>query len=729
MPLLLPAPALALSHIPLSLEETVQESDAVFVGRVVSRQSRWADERQKWMWTDVTLRVEDGISGTRTGDTVTVRYWGGRIGGESMGIAGLDIPRNNARYVMLLKPASTAPRFSPVAGEVDGLFTVSDSPNGPTVQRGDGGPVVLPTETGPAGSPPQGTPAPPPPPSGLLLSEFTAWLRSNLAPLRARPPRPRPAGFLSEEQVFPGQPAPEEGGGVIAPASPTLPQSPAGDASVPNSSAGTPDYEPATPGPVQVRGGVKPLYSFLNAGASLPIVFNQLPATMTPWASVDQHQMSKWNYYAGIFQVRGTPTGTFAWKNDRFDMCGFPSSATMQSEFGAPWGSDTLGICYWRKNSSNVLIEADVALNPTISWTLDEEAVYSGTTSSASFRSTVFHELGHAWGLNHNFRYYSVMNYVPGWMRPLRTLPFMDDAEAIRALYPGAAIPRSDVAVYLVNRGTANSDGDFKDWVESTFPASARAGTSFTLSNFHMENTGTTTRNVVVEWYLAAQRNFTAPHYTLRTANYGSLLRFQAFAPATTSLPVPLSTPEGSYYVAGFIDNDEGASQAVFPIDNNRTFSRSKITISQVLASVSPTAISVRGGQTFTARPTLHGASNGARVTMSGALSSLDYPSSVTIPSGFTNAAVSITAHQVAVPTTANLTFSYGGVSKVLTVNITPSHTMADARKALQAAGGLRSLTVNEAYFLDTHRAGTSANRVDVLDALAIIRRVRGLAP
>lgn len=496
-PLLFPAPARALTRVPYSLEETVQRSESIFVGRVVSRTPRWTDQAKGWMRTDVVLEVEDGISGARTGDSVTVSYWGGQIGNEAMGVSGVKIPLPNERFVMLLKPADEPSGISPVVGEVDGLFPVVNSAGGPVVTTADGANVALPAESGVAG----GGQAMPPPGGKMPLSRFTSWLRANVTGLRARPVAPRPQGFLPQERVYPGQPAPETSITRAPAGAAVKPQGSPDEAAAPAPPAATPEVQPATPvSGVKGGGGVSLLYNFLGPAASLPITFNQLPPNLSPWAGVDQAMMVKWNYYADVFRVRGTPTGGFAWGNDRFDMCGLPSSETMRSVYGEPWGSNTLGICYWRSRN-NVLIEADISLNPAYNWTLDDEWVFEGG-SAWSFRNVMLHELGHAWGLDHNFRGISVMNYVLQEVGPLLSMPFMDDAEAIRRRYTGAVQNVADVGVYLFNLGSPNSSGDYPWWDEASFPFSARAGESFNASGFHVENVGTVEKNVVVEWYL-----------------------------------------------------------------------------------------------------------------------------------------------------------------------------------------------------------------------------------
>src|SRR5437764_13610269 len=97
--------------------------------------------------------------------------------------------------------------------------------------------------------------------------------------------------------------------------------------------------------------------------------------------------MSKWNYYASVFRVYTTPTGTFAWRDGVFDLDGWPNSATLASQYGSGWDASTIGVTFSRFDIFGRIIEADIALNPAFSYTLDDEWVYDGS-SRRSFRAT-----------------------------------------------------------------------------------------------------------------------------------------------------------------------------------------------------------------------------------------------------------------------------------------------------------------------------------------------------
>src|SRR6185436_17318471 len=237
-------------------------------------------------------------------------------------------------------------------------------------------------------------------------------------------------------------------------------------------------------GPAQTASHSEPMYSS-SVRANLPIVVNNFPDSYAPWSPEDEYQMSKWNYYAhDVFHVYTTPTGNYGWGNDRFDLAGWPSSTDLQNVYGAPWGSTTLGTTFTR-SIGGTIIEADIALNPAYSWTLDDEWVYNGG-SAKCYRRTMTHELGHMHGMDHQFNYLSVMNYPPAQFRAF-SFPLMDDAAGIRAEYPGNASSVTDLGVYLFY------SAGYQSWADATIPSSVAAGGVLTVNNYQVENAGTTT--------------------------------------------------------------------------------------------------------------------------------------------------------------------------------------------------------------------------------------------
>src|SRR5207237_5210767 len=129
-----------------------------------------------------------------------------------------------------------------------------------------------------------------------------------------------------------------------------------------------------------------------------------------------------------------------------FDLDGWVSSATLQNVYGSPWGANVIGVTFTRSSGSTV-VEADIALNPAFTYTLDDEAVFNGN-SAQGFRQVMLHELGHMLGLDHDFNAISVMNYMPSAFRSF-ALPYSDDAAGARAIHPTSTVSRSDLGVNL----------------------------------------------------------------------------------------------------------------------------------------------------------------------------------------------------------------------------------------------------------------------------------------
>ncbi len=590
--LLNPWVATATQVVPLTLTETVRQADTIVLGTVVSQKTRWGNPSHRWMVTDYTFEVEDLIYASEKtdsiGKTITVTYWGGTLDGETQAISDTRLPVRGERLLLMLKAGWQKVNFSPVVGLNHGLFIVAAEGAGrpATVRDANGSPLVR-TPDGTMvksmpGSNPQST-AP-----GVELNTFVSWLRSNIAAIKAAPSELPPRVDRNDPRVMkvfskrpaPDQPkAPNANQGAKETGREPATDSPRGTASAPGAPtskapAGFGGFEQVAP--TRPSNRPTPDYSYART-ANRPIVVNNFPASFAPWSPEDQYQMSKWNYYASdVFRVYTNPTGTWAWQNNVFDLCGWPSSADMQAQFGAPWDSNTIGITYRRWNSSNIIIEADIALNDeNFDFTLSDEPIYDGS-SLQGFRQVMTHELGHMWGLDHQFNFISVMNYFPAVFR-FFGMPYMDDAEAIRVAYPSVAVSRTDLGVYLYY------ESGYQSVTDATFPSFVTAGDTLTVNNYHLENVGTTTiATPTLQWYLTSTRNYNSSYYYLGTSTYGALARFQYFDPPSTSrtFTVPKSVPGGYYYLNAYVPGgDAGAGQGSFPFSNNYAFSRTTIYI------------------------------------------------------------------------------------------------------------------------------------------------------
>jgi hypothetical protein len=673
---------------PLSMAETVRQSDAIVSGTVTGKQSRWGDASQRWMLTDYTIAVDDVIiaPAQRTiGKTLTVTWWGGTIGEISQGISDLRLPAAGERLLLMLRGEQGA-MLSPVVGFNQGFFSISGAGDTALVLDSGGQPLTLTSGQVLRRGEGRSTDAP-----SLDLATFTAWLRANAAAIHAAPPQSfRVADPHDPRVLAPRSLVPDRAGLPVA--APVLARPAAGGGSVaaPAPPAGAGMLAPArlSTTPSHVPGPIRPQYSTQHQ-AHLPIIVNELPSSFTPWSPEDQYQMSKWNYYADVFRVYTTPSGTYGWNNGRFDLAGWPSSAELQSVYGSGWDPGVIGVTFVQWDGGGWITEADIALNPAFSFTLDDEWVYDGAPAEG-FRQVMTHELGHMHGLQHQFNYLSVMNYMPEEFR-FFGIPYADDAAGVRAEYPAAAVSLTDLGVYLYY------DSGYQSVSDATYPVSVTAGAGLTVNNYQVENVGTNTISVpTIEWYLTAGRTFGSDYYYLGSSTYPSLAAFTSFTPSTVqrTFTVPVSVPSGDYYLSAFIRDDDGVSQSSFPFSNNTAFSR--LTLHVNCASGGVTASNngpVCTGSTVQLSAT----------TVSGATYSW------TGPNGFTS--------NVQNPSISSVTTAAAGVYTVTThvgSCSLPSATTTVSIAALTAPAGLVATASSTSSVALTWTAGACAASYDV---------------
>ncbi len=650
--------AQALQVIPMTIEETVYHADAIFVGRVVAVQPRWGSPAKHWIVTDYAFDIEETIlpnAEVQTGRRINLPFWGGTLGNEGQGLGGLEHPVMGQRYLLMLRPNYRGVGATPAVGVTHGLLQVVPVGNGTEeireyegqpLYRNDKGAVIRePFLTGKMKTT-----------KGVTRTAFTDWLRVNLTRFKATVPPTRPSPDPNDPRLM----------------RPLLGKTPVDasrgsdpfEMSMPPASAESSGFIAPLPNKPEVKNGfVAPetqaryagnlgVEYVINRPAAVPLVFNQLPASFTPWSPEDQYQMGNWNYYGSdVFRVRITPTGTFSWQDGVSDECGFISEATLNSVYGLSWSGGVLAWTSSRWFGNGPIIESDVALNNGVGWTLDQGWVLDGS-AAYSYRQVLSHELGHAHGLGHEQNYLSLMRAnVPGVFGAF-SVPYMDNSEAIRANYPSRAVNRTDLGIYLFYRYSNGS------WYDATYPSSVVAGNTFTVNDYQLENAGTVTINVpTVEWYLTRQRDYNAAYYGLGSTTYPALGRFGYFFTNTVgrTLSVPTGTAAGDYYLNAFIRNDDGPGIGVFPFSNNYGWSRTKITVRPRLTSISLSPSTVTAGQSSTGTATLSTATPTAvSVFTTTNDTSVAIPQNATIIAGQTTGSFTIPTYETA--TTRNIT-------------------------------------------------------------------------
>ncbi len=286
-----------------------------------------------------------------------------------------------------------------------------------------------------------------------------------------------------------------------------------------------------------------------------PIAFYTLPESFN-FAPYDESQMAYWNKYADIFRVKEDVDKKWGWENGRNEIAGFISSADMERIFGSPWEENTLAVTWTRFNDSNVIIESDIAFNKKFDWTTNGLSTYRNR-NLINFNQTCLHELGHAWGLDHNFNDISVMNYIPYKYRAYERL-YLDDVKAIRQAFPSNVVARTDLGVYLYY-----SSGE-KEVSDADVTVDVSSGGNLTVNNYIIENVGTNTiSSPTIEWYLTPKINSFNEAISLGLTTYSSLNPNQKFTRTSVerTLKIPSNLQAGQYYLAASVrlENDSVA--------------------------------------------------------------------------------------------------------------------------------------------------------------------------
>ena len=228
---------------------------------------------------------------------------------------------------------------------------------------------------------------------------------------------------------------------------------------------------------------------------------------------------------------------------------------------GYSWGPHTLGVAVTRYGVcfgpfGGKIVESDVLINPAFTWntstnpSLDE-------LSDTHYNSTmvVLHELGHAFGFDHENDVMTTMNsYYPGG-GPIGKLdqvtPHSDDAAGIRALYGSSGTERDVYASTFRRIGTGRSD-------EIPAPPTWQRGHSMDF-NFTVGNRGNSSEIVRISFYLSTSRNVTTSDEFLGTTMIS--LNKGVTPTLNVELNLPSGIPDGDYYFGWIIDPDNKVSE------------------------------------------------------------------------------------------------------------------------------------------------------------------------
>ena len=524
--------------IHMERQELIQRSEKIFVGQVINISYK-RNQQGNLIHTDVTFQIEEMLLGAFI-PQITLTFAGGTLNGETHEVS--DVPTFSIQEkALLMVERSDYPLISPITGSFQGKYTAVRNSNGVLVALQDDGSWHHNNNHTTAGQ-------------AMEFYGFVEQVRAEI-PIALSLPLPNRA-VPKQLQKYILTDLPYK---IYDPNYVSIPNRPTKAPKAAKKNKPEPlcpeekiHYQQQFHGEIAPHNLNNPSrWSYSNRAKNVPIVFDPLSEGGLI-GSHDQYQMAYWNTYANIYQVYSSPSGTWAWENNVYEIAGFQPNDVMIAQFGEGWGSSTLAVCWKRWDHTNFSIEADIALNPAFNWTVDDYSTYFNSNLYNADR-TLLHEIGHSWGLDHQFEALSVMNYAPHKYRAY-TILYRDDIAAIKSAFPAQAQTLTDlnVALFYENGYQNYDDSDLSQTILDP-------GDNFTVSNFVIENTGSTTITTPeVEWYLVPNMNDWTGFIYLGTTTHNTLSSESWFLTSRT-LSIPNNVPSGWYYLGAYIgmDSDE----------------------------------------------------------------------------------------------------------------------------------------------------------------------------
>jgi hypothetical protein len=118
----------------LSTEAQAVSADRIFVGTVLSVESRPKADRPKYFETIVRWYVEEAVAG-KMKQVVETRFSGGEVGGVKQRVGGIPEVKIGERYVVMLEADRDPPLVSPIVGFNQGLYRIEGVARAETVVR------------------------------------------------------------------------------------------------------------------------------------------------------------------------------------------------------------------------------------------------------------------------------------------------------------------------------------------------------------------------------------------------------------------------------------------------------------------------------------------------------------------------------------------------------------------------------------------------------------------
>lgn len=166
----------ATTVLPLTFDEIVQGAREIFIGQVVTTQSRYVDTPDgRAIMTLVTFRIDDPLKGGLQAQT-SLEFLGGTVGDATFVVTGAPQFRVGDRDVVFIGPRND---ISPIVGFMQGRFRILRDPvrGVDTVRTHDGRTLSSLATIGKPVTPSAG-----PAVQAIALSEFRAAILSRLQP-------------------------------------------------------------------------------------------------------------------------------------------------------------------------------------------------------------------------------------------------------------------------------------------------------------------------------------------------------------------------------------------------------------------------------------------------------------------------------------------------------------------------------------------------------------------
>jgi hypothetical protein len=273
-------------------------------------------------------------------------------------------------------------------------------------------------------------------------------------------------------------------------------------------------------------------------------------------------------------------------------------NAQEQVIYGLPLDEDTFGVapsapeeafgdfnacpvpqgidCSLNYTEADVLINEDFARGFTPTGPPD----YDDDNGPAYYGATALHELGHTFGLHHNFDNLSTMNYYEDFAAQYLSRA---DAVAVREAYPSGARTMTDLATYPFYYDPAQEQYDGTQLVTIN-PTTIEAGSLATIDNVTVENVGTTDlTQVAMQIYLSSDQVITGSDILISQGAFDGTFAAGAVwdtagGSRTISVQIPPTVPAGTYYWGGrIVYNSSQTDQITY---NNTWVAPNQVTVS-----------------------------------------------------------------------------------------------------------------------------------------------------